>query len=303
MKINVEGSKFRDAFAIPPEALIIPGLDVNPLTGEIDLVRPYMRKRLKAPIKEEFLESIRTYGVIQPVVLKQLSKEVYKVLAGSRRVRGSRIVNEQNAKEGLPPILVTCVIRTNTDDAFDVGLMVTENENREAVDHDAKVEEAWTLIHVNNMDEQDVAIMMGVTKSTLRSWLKDKTFSTEIKAELAAKTMDRTTARAIASLPAEKQKPVLEAAKKVAAEKKGTRKHHVAVRDVIKAVERINTGFTAPTKPEMLAVMRDGIPEMAMEVLLWTTGQGPLPAFLEAPGAAVPAEFDEKETGAAEVQQ
>ena len=279
MKINVEGSKFRDAFAIPPELLVIPGLD-NEKT-----VRPYMRARLLKPISPEFIANIRRYGVIQPVVLEQIDKSTFEVVAGSRRVRAARLVNKENAKDRMEPILVTCIIRTKLDDAFRSGVMISENENREDVENEGKIEEAWTLINVNAYDPADVAVMMGVTLPTLNAWLLDRTFDTHVKTALAEGVIEKTSARALAIMPKDLQAKVLDAAKKISTKKRGKRAGKVSVRDVSRAAAAIKTGVSAPTKTELLTLMGSEIafraPPAALEALQWVLGHGPRPQWAQ----------------------
>lgn len=287
MKIGIEGSTRADLFRVSPESIYIPGLDPHPETGEVEPLEnfsPYHRLRIKKPLDEDLIASLMEHGHMQPVLTEKPLRNnntFLSTLDGVQRIRNGRVANQRLVKRGDKPNLVEITVETDVTPERRLSLMMGSNILRTDEEDSAHAEMAWWMLKVKKMDVGTVAGLFRKKKSTINQWMMDYGFSDEIKAELQSGTMEKTTARIVASMPKGKQAAVIMEAKKSAAKKTGTRKDKVSVRDVLKASQKISTGFTAPSKMEMLAVIREGIPDDAMEVLLWATGQGPMPAFLE----------------------
>ncbi len=65
--------------------------------GEIRRNKEQPRSRFDDETIAELAASIRTYGVIQPVVVRQLPTGVYQLVAGERRLRAARLADLEAA--------------------------------------------------------------------------------------------------------------------------------------------------------------------------------------------------------------
>lgn len=90
------------------------------------------RKSFEGPGFDELVASIRSKGVIEPIIVRPVSKgkaavesDQYEVVAGERRFRASRLINEGQEKARIPAI----IRELSDDDAFD--FMIIENLQRE----------------------------------------------------------------------------------------------------------------------------------------------------------------------------
>lgn len=283
MKIHVEGSGHKDLFVFLPESLIVDGLDND------NEVSPYQKASLVVPLSPELQASLDKDGNHTPLVVEQRLKGTadkkdgqYVVVAGTQRTRNARVVNAERAKKGIAPLMLQCVIRTDleTDPIKRFAIMISENSQRRVVSDDVNAEMANWLINVNNYPVDRVAKALGRATSTINAWLADHGFTSEVKTLLKEKVIEKTTAREVSRHAPEKQARVIAAASKIAASKKGTREGKISLRDVKAAQKLVDLGFIAPSRKAMMDVIRTGIPEAALETLLWATGQAPMPDFL-----------------------
>ena len=88
---------------------------------DLILLRPDQPRRYFDPEKmAQLTESIRTHGVIEPIIIRPLENEKYELVAGERRYRGAKeiglkeipvIIRELNDREALQLTLVENLIR------------------------------------------------------------------------------------------------------------------------------------------------------------------------------------------------
>ena len=100
---------------------------------DIDLIKPYARHHFKMPDGEEwneFVNSIKTYGVLQPVIARKIDG-YYEIIAGHKRTAGA----EEAGLSTVPAIIIEC-------DDIDASVLVgLTNKQRE---HITDLEWGWT---------------------------------------------------------------------------------------------------------------------------------------------------------------
>lgn len=286
MSLNIEGAKRADMFSIPPENIVIPGLDTN---DEVSIIQ---RARIKKPVSEADIANVMMCGVLEPVLLEKVDANTFKLLDGMQRVKRARLANERLKKAGGAPLLVNCVIEKNVDELRRYAVQISANKFRSDVEDRLEAEQAWTLINVNKLDVKDVATMFGRTPQTIGNWLKEHGFSGAVKEAVASGEIPKTAARAIASNPeaAAKAPEIIAEAKKIADNKSGPkRKGRVSVTDMKKAIEKVvpkgpKTLFDAPSKQEVRAILASSMvvdaPNDAIEMAMWMLGDGPEPKWV-----------------------
>ncbi|MEZ4469314.1 MAG: ParB/RepB/Spo0J family partition protein [bacterium] len=139
----------------------------------------------------ELSASIEANGILQPILVRRLSRERYEIIAGERRFRAAR-------RAGL--VEVPVVIREATDsEAYELALV--ENVQREDLN---PVEEALAYRHlaeVRGMTQEEVAQRVGKDRVTVANSLRLLKLPPPILDRLAAAEITAGHARAILTCP------------------------------------------------------------------------------------------------------
>ena len=105
---------------------------------------------------DELAESIKTYGVIQPIIVTKKEK-YYEIIAGERRWRASK-------RAGLEEIPV--IIRDN-DEQRNREISLIENIQREDLNPIEKARGIKTLMDQYNLTQQKIADILGKSRSSI----------------------------------------------------------------------------------------------------------------------------------------
>ena len=120
------------------------------------------RKSFKREALEELANSIREHGLLQPIIVKPLTNGTYRIIAGERRWRASRIA-------GLEKVPV--IIKDFGDqEVMEVALI--ENLQRQDLN---PIEEALgyrTLMDSYNMTQEEVSERVGKSRSAVANALR-----------------------------------------------------------------------------------------------------------------------------------
>lgn len=173
----------------------------------------------------ELAESLKTQGMIQPILARPVGPDRYEIIAGERRWRAAQ-------KAGLTEVPV--LIRDVKDEAA-LAMALIENIQREDL---TAIEEAaglQRLIDDFGMTHQSAADAVGRSRSAVSNLLRLLTLPSAVQAMLADGRLDMGHARALLPLPTGKQ---LELAHRLAAE-------GMSVRDAEKAAAH---ALTSPNK-------------------------------------------------------
>ena len=110
---------------------------------------------------EELAESIKVYGVIQPIIVKK-REGYYEIIAGERRWRASK-------KAGLTEM--PCIIRDD-DERKTKEIALIENIQREDLNPIEKARGFRQLIDEYGLKQQELADIMGMNRSTVTNCLR-----------------------------------------------------------------------------------------------------------------------------------
>jgi ParB family chromosome partitioning protein len=112
----------------------------------------------------ELSESIREFGIIQPIIVRKLDGEdKYEIIAGERRFRAAKQV-------GLTTI--PAIINSNIDDNSSLVLALIENIHRENL---SPIEQAHTykqLIEELNITHEDLSKKIGKSRASITNLLR-----------------------------------------------------------------------------------------------------------------------------------
>ncbi|WP_242944237.1 nucleoid occlusion protein [Lutispora thermophila] len=156
---------------------------------------PYQpRKNFNNLSLDELSESIKSYGVLQPINVRKIGENGYELIAGERRLRAAKLAGMKE----IPAIVVEVV----EQDSAVIALI--ENLQREDLNYLDEAEGYYNLIHDHGLTQEELSKKVGKNQSTIANKLRLLRLSTEIKNELLKNNLTERHARALLKLPDEK---------------------------------------------------------------------------------------------------
>lgn len=112
---------------------------------------------------DELAESIANQGVIQPIVLREISKDKYEIIAGERRFRACQKLASMPEYADKAPKEIPAIIR-NVDNKAALAMALAENIDREDMTLADEANGILRLIEETGMNQADVVKMLGKGK-------------------------------------------------------------------------------------------------------------------------------------------
>ena len=129
------------------------------------------RKDMSPEALEELSSSIKTQGVIQPIIVRNIAENDYEIIAGERRWRASKLAELKT---------VPCIIKNVPDEAA-VAIALIENIQREDLN---AMEEAIALQRLQDefeLTHQEVADAVGKSRTSVSNFLRLNKLEDEVK--------------------------------------------------------------------------------------------------------------------------
>jgi ParB family chromosome partitioning protein len=174
------------------------------------------RTRMDQAALKELAESIKTQGVIQPILVRPAAAGTFEIIAGERRWRAARMA-------GLP--VVPVVVRDIPDNQA-LAVALIENIQREDLNALEQAQGIQRLTNEFGLTHQAAAEALGRSRAAITNLLRLLELTPPVRELLATGQLDMGHARALLALPALRQ---VELANEIAA--KG-----LSVREVEKRV-------------------------------------------------------------------
>lgn len=175
----------------------------------------------EAPLNE-LAESIKKQGLLQPLLVRELSSGRYEIIAGERRWRASQIA-------GLTEVPV---ILKQVDDETAMAMALVENLQREDLNAMDQARAMHRLTSEFSLTHQQVADLLCKSRTAVSNFLRLLSLSTAVKKHLEHGDLDMGHARALLILDEEQQNQV---AQLIIAK-------NLSVRETEKLVERVKSG-------------------------------------------------------------
>lgn len=179
-----------------PTKTTTPGNDGLDYIG-IDLVdrSPYQpRQTISQEGVEELADSIRTQGLIQPIVVRK-TNDRFELIAGERRWRAAQLAGLQE---------VPAVVK-EVDNEAAAAMALVENLQREDLNPIEEAVAVANLIQQFEWTHQEVADAIGKARATISNMLRLLELSSEIHTLIQLKQLTMGHARALLSLPKDQQ--------------------------------------------------------------------------------------------------
>jgi ParB family chromosome partitioning protein len=184
-----------------PEPLPSPRASID---VDIDLLEPndyQPRNAVHDERLDELARSIKTNGVIQPIIARQLTTPPgtsprFQIIAGERRWRAA-----QRAGLTRVPVVVKDISGDERKRRLEMALI--ENIQRENLNPIEEAQAYQRLVSEFGMRHEDVATEVGKDRSTVANTLRLLKLPDEVKEEVASGRLSMGHARAIVSLAGE----------------------------------------------------------------------------------------------------
>ncbi|MCW8417203.1 ParB/RepB/Spo0J family partition protein [Fluoribacter dumoffii] len=177
----------------------------------------------------ELAQSIKKQGLLQPLLVRELSSGLYEIIAGERRWRASQLA-------GLTEVPV---ILKQVDDETAMAMALVENLQREDLNAMDQARAMHRLTNEFALTHQQVADLLCKSRTAVSNYLRLLTLSTGVKKLLEHGDLDMGHARALLMLDEDQQ---IQVAQLVVAK-------NLSVRETEKLVERVKSGTVKDNHP------------------------------------------------------
>ncbi|MDR7318682.1 nucleoid occlusion protein [Brevibacillus nitrificans] len=191
---------------------------------------------------DELCQTIRTHGLIQPIVVRVRDGQ-YELIAGERRLRATKKLG----MERIPAIV------KEFNDAQTASIALIENLQREGL---TAIEEAVAyqkLIDLHNLTQESLAQRLGKGQSTIANKLRLLHLPQEIQDALLARQVTERHARAL--IPLKQTELQVKVLQEILEREWNVKQTEVRVKQLLEAVE--NPTKEKEAKPKWKAFSRD----------------------------------------------
>ncbi len=153
------------------------------------------RKDMSDLALEELSLSIKSQGIIQPIVVRSIGENKYEIIAGERRWRAAKLAKLEE---------VPCIIKNVPDEAA-VAIALIENIQREDLNAMEEAIALERLLTEFELTHQEVSIAVGKSRTTVTNLLRLNKLNKEVKTFLENGDIEMGHARALLALDGELQ--------------------------------------------------------------------------------------------------
>lgn len=153
------------------------------------------RNEFEQEALQELAESIRTFGIIQPVTLRKISDTRYQLISGERRFRASQLAGMDE---------IPAYIRTADDQAM-LEMALVENIQREDLNAIDVALSYQRLIDECSLTQEKLGERIAKNRSTVTNYLRLLKLPTEVQVAIKKGKITMGHARAIINAGTEEQ--------------------------------------------------------------------------------------------------
>ncbi len=191
------------------------------------------RKDMSPEALEDLASSVKSQGIIQPIVVRPLGHESYEIIAGERRWRAAQMARLSE---------VPCLVKDVPDEAA-VAMALIENIQREDLNAMEEATALQRLLDEFQLTHQEVADAVGKSRATVTNLLRLNNLEGETKTLLERGDIDLGHAKLLLALQGE---PQAEAARVIAAKAMTVREAEKLVRQILEPPK----SSPAPKQPD-----------------------------------------------------
>jgi ParB family chromosome partitioning protein len=193
------------------------------------------RMQMRESELEELAQSIRTQGVMQPLLVRSIGQNKYEIIAGERRFRAAAMAGLNTV-----PVLIK-----NVDDQTAAAMALIENMQREDLNPLEEADGLARLIADFGFTHEQAAQVVGKSRSAVTNLLRLTQLSKSVQALLMSGEIDMGHARALLPIPAAMQ---IGLAQRVAAQGLSVRETEKLASGLLNTSKKTNTNDANKTK-------------------------------------------------------
>ena len=172
-----------------------PGTPTQLSVGQLQAGKYQPRTRMDEGALNELAASIRTQGIMQPVLVRPVGQGKYEIIAGERRFRAAQLAGLEDI-----PVLVRDV-----DDQAAAAMALIENIQREDLNPLEEAQGIQRLINDFSFTHEQAATAVGRSRSAVSNLLRLINLALPVQTMLMAGDIDMGHARALLAVDAASQ--------------------------------------------------------------------------------------------------
>ncbi len=196
------------------------------------------RQKIEESALQELADSIKSQGIIQPIVVRAIDDDKYEIIAGERRWRAAQIA-------GLTEIPV--VIRAIKDDAA-IAMSLIENIQRQDLNAIEEAQALVRLIEEFDMTHDAVAKAIGKSRASVSNLIRLLQLPSVVRAMVEQGQIDMGHARALLSLTPAQQ---VEVAQKIIENSLSVRQTEELIKQLLHPSNSPEGNQPAPMDPDV----------------------------------------------------
>lgn len=197
------------------------------------------RREFAQEALEDLANSVRTQGIINPIVVRLIGENCYEIIAGERRWRAAQLANLNEV-----PVLIKVI-----SDETALAISLIENIQREDLNPLEEAEGIQRLITEFKLTHQEIAKTLGRSRTTITNLLRLLGLPPQIKLLLQQGQIEMGHARALLGLSGNLQ---IQAAEKIVKNKLSVREAERLVQNASLIKPDANTPLKVDTDIQQL---------------------------------------------------
>jgi len=223
------------------------------------------RMQMKESELQELSESIKQQGIMQPLLIRQISEGKYEIIAGERRFRAA----------GMAGLDTVPALIKEVDDQTAAAMALIENMQRQDLNPLEEAEGLARLISDFGFTHEQAAQVVGKSRSAVSNLLRLTQLSKPVQALLMAGDIDMGHARAMLNVPTARQ---IGLAQRVAAQGLSVRETEKLANQIIQTSKKnpdaIQKVKTVKSDPDILSLQTRLSDMIGLEVEIKTKSKG-----------------------------
>jgi ParB family chromosome partitioning protein len=247
MAVKLKGlGRGLDALLMPePTKVDAPAAGVTSLkVGNMIAGKYQPRRRFDDASLAELSASIKAQGIMQPIVVRATANGKHEIIAGERRFRAAQLAG----------LVEVPVIVKDVDDRTALTLALIENLQRQDLNAIEEAQGIARLIAEFQFTHEQAADAVGKSRSAVSNLLRLLELAAPVQERVMAGTLEMGHARALATLPKDKQ---IMLAENIAINGLSVRATEALVKETANTAEAKRPGVPGPRSKQEKLALRD----------------------------------------------
>jgi len=229
----------------------------SPTRIPVNRVRPNRyqpRQNIDPSSIQELADSIKTHGLLQPIIVSfDSDTEEYELIAGERRLEASKHVG----LETVPAIV------QDVDDEARLELGLIENIQREDLNPIEEAQAYQLLMEKFSLTQDQVAERLGKNRATIANTLRLLKLPEDVQAEIATGSLSAGHAKALAAIEDEQElRQALRRLREGAYTVRQTEQWVRGLREKSKGEKKRRSGVSSKTTDPQLLLLEDSLQDL-----------------------------------------